>query len=77
MKNPWKDNGAYSVMFCDYVSLTCKRKEKVIRGTFAACVYPEEREDAFADFDADSSIRRITFLLTKKGKEGWLYNVSP
>lgn len=75
MKNPWSDVACFDAMFTDAVEITATRSNgSTIKGTFSACVYPPTKEDAFAEFDAESSIMKLTFLLSKKGEHGWNKN---
>jgi hypothetical protein len=76
--DPWNRNDAYGTMFCDKVFIKGVRPDgDFVDGCYSACVYPPEREQPFADFDADSSVRRFTFLLQKKGLGGWGDNRPP
>ena len=76
--DPWNLNDAYGKMFCNRVWIKGRRpRGEIAEGCFAACVYPSEREQPFADFDADSTVRRLSFLLPKDGVGGWSLKAPP
>jgi len=76
--DPWNLNGGFGCMFCDKVFVKGQRPGgDFVEGVFAACVYPEEKQDPYLEFDADEGILKLSFLLSKKGLGGWCAKTPP
>ena len=78
MTNPWDTADPFAVMFCDTVQVSGVRPEgRSFRGSFSACVYPPERDEPFDGSDADTELRRLRLLITKRGIRAWNRETPP
>lgn len=64
---------AFEPMFDDNVKIVSNRPSLTIRGTFAACVFPIQFADPFAEDTAQTEIRRFSVLIKKGGPRAWNY----
>lgn len=78
MTDPWEILLPYDAMFTDSVVICGVRPEgRSFRSLFTACVFPPEKEDPFAETDADTKVERLTLLVRKKGEHGWTRRTPP
>lgn len=72
MTDPWDVQLPFVPMFSETVEINGVRAHgRSFRSVFKACVYPPEKEEPFADSDADTKMEKLTLLVLKRGLDGW------
>ena len=78
MDNPWTMTKPFEAMFTDVVEISGARPRGCsFRGSFTSCVYPVEDDEPFSETDAETSLKRITLLVIKRGSLGWNKSYPP